>query len=107
MELSQIIELLKSPEKVSDLGEINNLCSYLSGFITDLEMEIDERNYQVSVKHYGLMEELKTIAKADRAIEMTPEYRDREKAKLKLNQLKRLRADLKDKFRVITQTKGY
>ncbi len=107
MELNKILELLKEPEKVIDPQQCNLLSSYLSGFITDFEETLNEQNYQVSVKHADLYEELKKISVADRQIELTDIYRAREKTKLILSQLRRLRGDLKDRFAVLTSIKRF
>jgi hypothetical protein len=81
--------------------------SYLSGYITENEELLNEQNYQVSVKHADLYQTLKKISVADREIELTDIYRAREKTKLTLSQLKRLRADLRDRFAVLTNQRRY
>jgi hypothetical protein len=101
----QALEILKEPEKVIDPRICNELTSHLSAWISDIEEEIHERNLQVSVKWGELKKALKSIAETDRAIELEPVYQDREKAKLKYSQLRRLRADMKDRFTVLTNTK--
>lgn len=101
--IEHIVELMAAPEKLIDPRIINNLCGYLSGFITDLEEQINEENYQVSVKWAELRKTLKSNAEADRELELTDVYRNREKTKLKTSQLRRYRADLKDRFEVLTK----
>jgi hypothetical protein len=103
MEIGKIIELMKEPEKLVDPRQINVMSGYLNGFITDGEEELNERNYQVSVKWAELRKELKSNAEADRAIELTDEYREREKLKLRIGRLRRFRADLRDRFEVLTK----
>ncbi len=107
MELPQILEILKSPEKIIDPSQCNLIASYLGGFINDYEESLNEQNYQVSVKHAELYESLKKITAADRALELTDIYRAREKTKLTISQLRRLRADLRDRFSVLSNTKRY
>ena len=102
MTLEKITELMLAPEKLIDPQQINVLSSYLSGYISDLEEELNERNYQCSVRWGELREAVKSDAKADRALELTTEYREREKQKLPLGKLKRFRADLRDRFQVVT-----
>lgn len=107
MELKEILTILESPEKVIDPQQANIISSYLSGYITDLEETINELNYQVSVKHYELLKETKKISHADRMIELEPIYQTREKQKLTLSQLKRLRADMRDRFQILTSVKRF
>lgn len=103
MELKQIIELMVSPEKLVDPRQVNVMCGYLSGFITDLEEQLNEENYQVSSKWAELRQDLKSNAEADRAIELTDIYRQRERTKIKTAQLRRHRADLNNRFEVLTK----
>lgn len=107
MELSKITELMKEPEKLIDGGQINLLSSYTGGFISDAEELLNEQNYQVSSEWAKLRTLLKTNTEADREIELSQIYRDREKTKLLIAKLKRFRGDLKDRFAVITQLKRY
>lgn len=103
MELSKILELMVAPEKLIDPRQINVMCGYLSGFITDLEEQLNEENYQVSAKWADIRKHLKHNTEADREIELTDIYRQREKTKLTLSKLRRHRADLKDRFEVLTR----
>jgi hypothetical protein len=107
MDYNKTISRLKELEKVVDPGECNLLSSYLNGFITDKEEELHEKNLQISNLWLNLREQYKSDNKTDRALEITPEFRDREKLKLTISQLKRMRADLKDRFQVLTMTKRF
>ena len=103
MKLEQIKELMASPERLIDPRVITTLISYLSNYITDLEETINEENYQVSVKWSQIRKEVKTNSTADREIELTDIYRQRELTKLKCAELRRYRSDLKDRFEVLTR----
>ncbi len=107
MELKRIFELMAAPEKLIDPSQINVLSSYVGGFVTELEETLNEENYQVSLKWSDLRKELKSNAEADRAIELTDIYREREKNKILLARLKRFRGDLKDRFIVVSSIKRY
>ena len=50
MELSRIIEIMGSPEKVIDPAQANIISGYLNGFISEAEEQLNEENYAVSVK---------------------------------------------------------
>lgn len=103
MELPEILEIMKSPEKIVDPRQANVMSGYLGGFITDLEEQLNEQNYEVSVEWGRLHKQEGTIAAADRAIELTDLYRKREKTKLLIGQLRRFRQDLRDRFEVLTK----
>ena len=102
MTIDQILEIMKSPEKVIDPGQCNIISGYIGGFVSDLEEQLNEENYAVSVEWGKLRGEIKSNAEVDRAIELTDIYRAREKTKLLLGKLRRFRADLRDRFVVIT-----
>ncbi len=107
MELKNILERLKEPEKIIDPEDCNIISSYISGWITDYEETLNELNLRVSVKWQELREKNKSDAKTERDIELTDVYQDREQLKLKIAQLRRLRSDLKDRFQVLTNKKRY
>lgn len=103
MELPEIIQIMSVPEKIVDPRQANVMSGYLNGFITDAEEQLNEENYAVSVEWGKLYEQLKTVAAADRAIELTDIYRQREKTKLLIGQLRRYRQDLRDRFEILTK----
>lgn len=98
---------MANPEKLIDASQVNLLSSYIGGFISDCEETLNEENYQVSVKWAELRQTLKTNSEADRAIELTDLYRQREKTKLRISQLKRFRGDLRSRFEVLASIKRY
>ena len=98
---------MAQPERLIDPGQINIMSGYLNGFISSMEEEINEQNYIVSLKWSDIRKVLKSNAESDRELELTDEYRNREKAKILLGRLKRFRADLKDRFIVLTNLKRY
>lgn len=107
MELKQITDRLKELEKIVDPAEANIISSYLNGFITDYEETLFEMDLIVSNKWLSLREAAKSNNQADRLLEISEEYRKRERVKLTISQLKRLRADLKSRFEILTQIKRY
>lgn len=107
MTLDEILEKLREPEKIVSPQDCNFLSSYLAGFISDYEEELHDLNLTVSNKWLELREKVGSDTKADRALEVEDIYRRREKLKLTIKQLSRLRADLRDRYSVITNTKRY
>jgi len=107
MELPQIIKLMTEPEKLVDPQQVNLLSSWIGEFISHYEEELNEQNYQVSALWGELRKELKHNTEADRAIETTKQYRDREKTKLTLAKLRRYRGDLRGRFEVLSMVKRF
>jgi len=107
MDIEQIYKIMAEPEKLIDPGKCNILAAYISGMISDLEEELNERNYAVSARWGDIRKKLSSDKKADKALELEDVYRDREKTKLLLAKLKRYRADVKDRFLVLTNQKRY
>ena len=129
MELPEIYEKMKFPEKLINPEEINNLVSYLGGFITDLELEMDElkikysfawekAKYQVPEQETFEIEdkgkiirdrELKPLTDKQTEIKMMrdPIYTQLNQTKRKLGELKRYRSDLRDKLNIIMNIKRF
>ena len=103
----EALQIAGSPEKIIDPAKANFLAAFLGGLISDKEEELNERNYQVSVRWGKLRESFKTNAEADRRIELESVYLEREKVKLFIGKLRRLRGDIKDRFAVLTNIKRY
>jgi hypothetical protein len=98
----QIYIRLKELEKVIDPIECNLLCGYISGFLQDYEEALHEINLLVSKEWLKIRELAGTSTRADRLLEVTDLYQKRERIKLSISQLKRMRSDLKERFAVLT-----
>lgn len=116
MELSQILEILKEPEKLVEPTLINTIVSYLGGFITDTELELDDLKIAYSFawekEKYGdntSTGDLKPLTDKQTEIKMMrdPIYTKLNQIKRKLGELKRYRADLRSKLDIILSIKRY
>ncbi len=107
MEELEIYNKLKELENIINPEECNLLSSYIGGFLQDYEERLHELNLIVSNKWLKIREECKSSTEADRKLEISEEYQKRERIKLSMSQLKRMRADLKDRFQVLTNIKRY
>lgn len=107
MQLPEIYAKLKELEKLIDPQEINILSAYISGFITDYEEELHELNLAVSNEWLKLREQSKSSVEADRKLDISPIHQKRERTRLNISQLKRMRSDLKDRFQVLTNIKRF
>lgn len=111
MELSEILEKMKEPEKLLEPGEMVNISQHISQFITDYELQYDEAKIAYSfrweeIKYAPTLSE-KSIAKArtDKQTEIAmmrdPAYERLNKIKRTLGELKRYRSDLNRRMDVI------
>jgi len=107
MELSEIIEQLSNPEKLISPERINILSAHLNGYITDLEEQEWEDQLRASNKKMELYTEEKTNASAETKWKTTSEFAEWKKTERLVRRLKRFRADLKDRFQVLTNTKRF
>lgn len=103
----EIQNRLKELDKLIDPQEINFLRSYLSGYITDYEEALHELNLVVSNEWLKIREMQKTDKMTDRLLEISEVYRQREKVKLSLSQLRRMRGDLKDRYEILLSVKRF
>lgn len=105
MELPQIVELMKEPEKLINPQVIVNLRMDLAGIIDDLKLEIFELKLQVSQKLVEIRKTTTSATMAKAELEQTEIWRlYNEKVRLK-ERLNGFRADLKDKLFLITGQK--
>jgi hypothetical protein len=107
MELQQILTELSEIEKIIDPAKCNIISSYLNGFITEMEDDLHIQNLAVSNRWLEIRETQKSDSKTDRALEVDPLYQKREKLKLQISQLKRLRSDLKGRFEVLANIRRF
>jgi hypothetical protein len=98
----EIYNRLKELDKIIDPIECNELCGYISGFVIDYEESLHEMNLIISNKWLKIREMSKSNDQADKMLEISPEYQQRERVKLSMAQLKRMRSDLKDRFKILT-----
>lgn len=107
MDLQQITNYMAEPEKLVDPRLINTLSGYINGFISDLEEQNWEERLVSSNKRMEIIEKSAAVNKADAMWELTPEYAQWKKTERMIKRLKRYRADLRDRFLVITNTKRF
>lgn len=107
MQVDEITNRIREPEKLVSPEEVNLLKFYVSSWITDKEEELNEQNYRVAVRRRELLIEHKSVAKADLYLELEPVYLEREKTKLTIKELRSLRSNLKDRYDVLVSKHRY
>src|ERR1700752_3042311 len=107
MEEVEVLNRLQRIEDLVDPQEINILSHELNNYLIHYENDLHERNLQVSNEWLRIREVLKSNAQADKVLETRNLYRDREKCKLKIAQMKRLRSDLKSRLEILMNIKRF
>lgn len=102
----EIFERVRELDKIVDPSECNILSGYLSGYIMDYEEQLHELNLIVSNDWLKIRVKAKSANEADKKLEVSPSFRKRERVKLTMAQLKRIRSDLKDRFQILTVIKN-
>ncbi len=102
--IEKIIERLSEPEKLIDPQEINILQGYLNGHITDQEELEWQKQLIASNKLAELNVEL-SASKAEVQWKISQEYQDFKKVERTVRKLKRYRADLRDRFNLLTNNR--
>lgn len=102
MEEKQIIEQLKDLDRIIDPATCNDLSNALNFEIMDYEEALFALNLVVSNEWLKLREIKKSNAETDKIWEVSEVYQKRERVKLTIQQLKRLRADLRNRYEILT-----
>jgi hypothetical protein len=97
MELKEIIEHLKSPDKILDLGLQERIIDWLTFFIYELELEIADYDFIVDTKMAKLVEVHGSVAAAEVQLKLTDDYRQRKQKDITLKALKGYRNNIRKK----------
>lgn len=106
MELNEILELMKEPEKLTEPNEMVLVASHIGGFITDYELQYDEAKIEFSFKWEKVKyetEDGKPLSDKQTEVRMMrdPVYKKLNQIKRTLGELKRYRADLHRRIDII------
>lgn len=102
MNEKQIIEQLRDLDKIIDPSTCNDLSNALNFEIMDYEEALYTLNLIVSNEWLKIRESSKSNAETDKVWEVSDVFQKRERVKLTIQQLKRLRSDLKDRYAILT-----
>lgn len=105
MELADILEKTKEPEKLINPQEIVNLRIAIAEIVDDLKEEIFELKLQVSIKLVDIRKHTTSATMAKAELEQTEIYRKYHEAVRLKERLNGFRVDLKDKLFLITGQK--
>lgn len=96
MQLEQIITLIKEPDKILAVQDMEKVIDYTTMFIYELEQDISGMDFQVDSKIAELAE-TNSIAKSEVLIKLDPVYIERKKKELTLKTLKSYRTNIRKK----------
>jgi hypothetical protein len=104
MELSEITEWIKNPDKLIDPRVVDELIFWVSSYKDDKEEELVEVDQLVAEKRLRLIEQHKSVAKAEAYLEVEPIKIEQTKIELRIKQLSSFRSNLKRRYEILTQT---
>lgn len=107
MNNEELLETIRDLERIKDPEVCNLLRGELNGYLSHLEENEWEQRLEVSRKKKELLAELKKVNQVEIEIEFTEEFSNWEKTKRRLNEVKRLRADLGARYEVLVSKKRY
>lgn len=96
MELQQVIEYIKNPEKVLAVPEMETVIDYCTMWIYQLEEDMMKHDFAVDTKMAELAE-THSVAKAEVLIRLEPIYQERKKTERTLKALKSYRQNIRRK----------
>lgn len=112
MDLDEILLKLQHPEQLVEPNEIVNITTSLSQYITDFELEYDEKKLEQSflwekIKYEGENGKPLTDKQTDIRLMREPVSKRLNQVRRSLGELKRYRNDLNRKMDIIMQVRKY
>lgn len=95
MELSEISEWIKNPDKLIDPRVVDELIFWVSAFKDDKEEELAGVDQKVAVKRLDLISQHKSVAKAEAYLEIEEVYKRQKEIERRIRQLSAFRSNLK------------
>lgn len=102
MELNEVIQWVKEPEKLIDHRVVDELIFWVSSWKDDKEEELVEVDQQVAIKKLELIEVHKSVAKAEAYLAVEPIYIKQKEIEFRIKQLSSFRANLKRRYEILT-----
>ncbi|MDQ3816131.1 MAG: hypothetical protein M3362_00385 [Acidobacteriota bacterium] len=103
MELSEITEWIKNPDKLIDPRVVDELIFWVSAWKDDKEEELATVDQQVAEKRLQLIERYKSVAKAEAYLEVEPIKIEQKRIELRIKQLSSFRSNLKRRYEILAQ----
>lgn len=101
MELKEVIEQLKNPEKLIDYNKVDQLLFWVSSYIAELEEELHETDWSVSLKALELIKEYGSVAKGRVYLEVEEVYRKQRELEMRIRTLKGFRSNLRRRYEIL------
>ncbi len=102
MKFNEVIQWIKTPDKLIDHRVVDELIFHVSAWKTDKEEELVEIDQRVAAKRLELIEIHKSVAKADAHLAVEPIYIQQQKIEFSIKQLSSFRSNLKRRYEILT-----
>jgi aminoglycoside phosphotransferase (APT) family kinase protein len=102
MELLEVLEKIKEPEKLIDPREVDLLLFWVSGWIGDYEEQLAGVDQRVAVKYDSLAEIHGSDAAGKRKLALEPVYTEQREIERRIRQLKAFKSNLRRRYEILT-----
>lgn len=102
MELQQLLEYAKDPEKIINPTVADDLLFWASGYLTDYEESLATVDQQVAQKRLELIDQHGSVAKAEAYIEVEDTYLQQQTIERRIRQLKAFKSNVKRRYEILT-----
>lgn len=98
----EVLDKVKDPLTLNDAREIDDMLFWVDSWKTHSEEELHEADYRVAQKKLQLIEQHKSVAKAEAFLEVEPLYREQQKLEMRIKQFAAIKTNLKRRFELLT-----
>ena len=102
MKFEEVIEWVKTPDKLIDPRVVDELIFHVSAWKDDYEESLVEVDQQVAVNKLQLIETHKSVAKAEAFLAVEPIYIKQQEIEFRIKQLASFRSNLKRRYEILT-----
>jgi hypothetical protein len=102
MNLDQVLEKIKEPDKLNDYREIDELIFWVDSWKTDAEEELHTIDYQVANKKLQLIEKHGSVAKGEAHLEVEDIYIKQQSVELRIKKLAAFKSNLRRRYEILT-----
>lgn len=102
MEIEEITEWMKNPEKIINPVIADELLFFVSSFLTDFEESLAEVDQQVAVKRLELIEKYGSVAKGEVYLEIEDIYLQQQTIERRIRQLKAFKNNVRRRYEILS-----
>ncbi len=102
MEIQQVLEKIKEPDKLIDPREVDTLLFWVSGWLGDYEERLAEVDQRVAVVYDDLATEHGSDAAGKRKLALTDIFKEQKEIERRIRSLKAFKANLRRRYSILT-----